>query len=159
MAHLGGYCVCVCCGLCLCCLQNNPVFSCVTLFHILKNENYEICFFFQISLLNILRLEKIMTGKKRYCVSFFGQCSWVSPYFIFWKMKIMSYVFWQVTLSMKLWPEKIMTGKKSYYVSFFCFAGKSFLVLRTYLEYNTGVSFFVVVPAISELPPKQSSGK
>ncbi len=28
----------------LCCLQNNPVFSSVTIFHILKNENYELCF-------------------------------------------------------------------------------------------------------------------
>ena len=44
--------------------------------------------FQQISLLIILRLEKIMTGKKRYCVSFFGQCSRMSPYFICWKMKI-----------------------------------------------------------------------
>ncbi len=40
------------------------------------------------------------------------QCSWVSPYFIFWKMKIMSYVFWQISLSIKLQPEKITTGKK-----------------------------------------------
>jgi hypothetical protein len=28
----------------LCFLQNNPVFSSVTIFHILKNENYELCF-------------------------------------------------------------------------------------------------------------------
>jgi hypothetical protein len=28
-----------------------------------------------------------------------------------------------------------------------------------YLVYNTVVSFFVVVSAISELPPKQSAGK
>ncbi len=28
----------------LCCLQNNPVFSSVTISHILKNENYELCF-------------------------------------------------------------------------------------------------------------------
>jgi hypothetical protein len=28
----------------LCCFQNNPVFSSVTTFHILKNENYELCF-------------------------------------------------------------------------------------------------------------------
>jgi hypothetical protein len=47
------------------------------------------------------------------------QCSQVSPYFIFWKMKIMSYVFWQISLSIKLRPEKIMTGKKRYCVSFF----------------------------------------
>jgi hypothetical protein len=28
----------------LCCLQNNPVFLSVTKSHILKNENYELCF-------------------------------------------------------------------------------------------------------------------
>jgi hypothetical protein len=28
----------------LCFLQNNPVFSSVTTSHILKNENYELCF-------------------------------------------------------------------------------------------------------------------
>jgi hypothetical protein len=28
----------------LCCLQNNPVFLSVTISHILKNENYELCF-------------------------------------------------------------------------------------------------------------------
>ncbi len=28
----------------LCCFQNNPVFLSVTIFHILKNENYELCF-------------------------------------------------------------------------------------------------------------------
>jgi hypothetical protein len=33
-------------------------------------------------------------------------CSWVSPYLIFWKMKIMSYVFWRVPSSIKLRPEK-----------------------------------------------------
>ena len=47
------------------------------------------------------------------------QWSWVSPYFIFWKMKIMSYVFRQISSSIKLRPEKITTGKKRYCVSFF----------------------------------------
>jgi hypothetical protein len=28
----------------LCCLQNNPVFLSVTISHILKKENYELCF-------------------------------------------------------------------------------------------------------------------
>jgi hypothetical protein len=28
----------------LCCLQNNPVFLSGTICHILKNENYELCF-------------------------------------------------------------------------------------------------------------------
>ncbi len=75
----------------LCCLQNNPVFLSVTIFHILKNENYELCFsanFF---------IDQITTGKsydrkKRYCVSFFGQCCQMSPYFICWKMKIMRHL-------------------------------------------------------------------
>ena len=42
----------------LCCLQNNPVFSSVTISHILKNENYELCF------LAGFFLDEIMTGKK-----------------------------------------------------------------------------------------------
>ncbi len=43
------------------------------------------------------------------------QCSRVSPYYlIFWKMKLMSYVFWRVSSSIKLQPEKITTGKKRY---------------------------------------------
>jgi hypothetical protein len=74
-------------------------------------------------------------------------------------MKIMSYVFWQVSSLMKSRPEKITTGKKRYYVSLFGSVGKYFLVLFTYLVYNTVVSFFVVVSAISELPPKQSARK
>ncbi len=35
-----------------------------------------------------------------------NRCSWVSPFLIFWKMKIMSYVFWRVPSSIKLRPEK-----------------------------------------------------
>ncbi len=41
----------------LCFLQNNPVFSSVTISHILKNENYELCF-----LANFF-VDQIMTGK------------------------------------------------------------------------------------------------
>ncbi len=41
----------------LCCLQNNPVFSSVAMFHILKNENYEQCF------LENFFVDKITTGK------------------------------------------------------------------------------------------------
>jgi hypothetical protein len=41
----------------LCCFQNNPVFLSVTTFHILKNENYEICF-----LANFF-VDQITTGK------------------------------------------------------------------------------------------------
>jgi hypothetical protein len=48
----------VCVVVCvLCCLQNNPVFSSVTIFHILKNENYELCF-----LANFF-VDQITTGK------------------------------------------------------------------------------------------------
>ncbi len=46
------------------------------------------------------------------------QCSQVSPYFIFWKMKIMSYVFRQISSSIKLRLGKITKGKKDC-VSFF----------------------------------------
>ncbi len=41
----------------LCCLQNNPLFSSVTIFHILKSENYELCF-----LANFF-VNQITTGK------------------------------------------------------------------------------------------------
>jgi hypothetical protein len=41
----------------LCCFQNNPVFSSVTIFHILKNENYELCF------LTNFFVHQITTGK------------------------------------------------------------------------------------------------
>ncbi len=69
----------------LCCLQNNPVFLSVTIFHILKNENYELCF-----LANFF-VDQITTGtnydrEKRDCVSFYGQCFRMSPYFICGKM-------------------------------------------------------------------------
>ncbi len=43
------------------------------------------------------------------------RCSRVLLYYlIFWKMKIMSYVFWQVSSSIKLQPEKFSTRKKRY---------------------------------------------
>ena len=41
----------------LCFLKNNPVFLSVTISHILKNENYEICF------LAGFFVDQIMTGK------------------------------------------------------------------------------------------------
>ncbi len=43
-----------------------------------------------------------------------NQCFQVSPYLIFWKMKIMSYIFWRVSSSIKLRLEKITTKKKRY---------------------------------------------
>ncbi len=50
----------------LCCFQNNPVFSSVTIFHMLKNGNYELCLL-QISSSIKLRLGKITKGKKGLC--------------------------------------------------------------------------------------------
>jgi hypothetical protein len=47
----------------LCCLQNNPVFLSVTIVHILKNENYELCFLANF-FVDQITTEKIMTGKK-----------------------------------------------------------------------------------------------
>jgi hypothetical protein len=41
----------------LCCLQNNPVFLSVTIFHVLRNENYELCF------LAGFFVDQITTGK------------------------------------------------------------------------------------------------
>ncbi len=43
----------------LCCLQNNPVFLSVTISHILKNENYELCF------LAGSFVDQITTGNKK----------------------------------------------------------------------------------------------
>jgi hypothetical protein len=42
----------------LCCLQNNPLSSSVTISHIFKNENYELCF------LAGSFIDQITTGKK-----------------------------------------------------------------------------------------------
>ncbi len=42
----------------LCCLKNNPVFLSVTIFHTLKNKNYDLCF------LAGSFVDQIMTGKK-----------------------------------------------------------------------------------------------
>jgi hypothetical protein len=48
----------VCVVVCvLCCFQNNRVFSSVTIFHIMKNENYELCF------LTNFFVNQITTGK------------------------------------------------------------------------------------------------
>ena len=71
----------------LCCLQNNPVFSSVTIVHILKNENYELCF-----LANFFT-DQITTGKnydrkERYCVSFLASVLERHHISYFEKMKI-----------------------------------------------------------------------
>ncbi len=66
----------------LCCFQNNPVFSSVTIFDILKTENYELCFLANF-VVNQITTGKNYERKKRYCVSFFGKCPRMSPYFIF----------------------------------------------------------------------------
>ncbi len=75
----------------LCCLQNNPMFLSVTIFHILKNEINELCFLANFCV-NQITTGKNYDRKKRYCVSFFSQCSRMSPYFICWKMKIMRHL-------------------------------------------------------------------
>jgi hypothetical protein len=55
----------------LCCLQNNPVFLSVTKCHILKNENYELCFLANF-FVNQITTGKITTGKKRYSKGLYG---------------------------------------------------------------------------------------
>ena len=52
----------------LCCLQNNPVFSSVTISHILKNENYELCFWRVPSSIK-LRPENKVQSSGRLCFS------------------------------------------------------------------------------------------
>jgi hypothetical protein len=54
----------VCCVLCF--LQNNPVFSSVTISHILKNENYELCFSAGFLVDQITTGENYDHKKKRY---------------------------------------------------------------------------------------------
>ncbi len=51
----------------LCCLQNNPEFSSVTISHILKNENYELCF-----LAGSYLCRSIYDPKKRYSLLAIG---------------------------------------------------------------------------------------
>ncbi len=140
MAHLGG-----CCVLCFVLLpKESSVLKC---HHISYFEKWKLwaMFFGKFLRRSNYDWEKLQK-KKRYCVSFFGECSQMSPYFIFWKMKIMSYVFRKVSSLMKLWPEKITTGKIRY--------AKSEPV-----QLCGCVVFFIVVPTKSELPPKLFAGK
>ncbi len=83
-----GVAVSVCVVFCvLCCFQNNPVFSSVTKFHILKNENYDLCF------LTNFFVDQITTGKsykrkKRTVLVFLAsvlECHHIS-YFEKWKL-------------------------------------------------------------------------
>ncbi len=53
----------------LCCLQNNPVFLSVTIFHILKNENYELCFLANL-FIDQITTRKNYNRKKRNSVFF-----------------------------------------------------------------------------------------
>ncbi len=138
MAHLCGCCVCVCCVLCFVLSPNNPVFLSVTIFHILKNENYELCFLANFTFIGKRAYIYLLTLNKKQKIKIMGrvawlifvvvvsvcvvfcvlcclqtiQCSWVSSYFIFWKMKIMSYVFRQISLSIKLRLKKLRQEKK-----------------------------------------------
>ena len=50
----------------LCFLQNNPMFSSVTISHILKNENYKVCFFLAGFFVNQIKTGKNYDHKKRY---------------------------------------------------------------------------------------------
>ncbi len=66
MAHLVGCCVCVCCVLCFVLpLKQSGVLKCmsVTISHILKNENYELCFW-QVPSLIKLQPEKLQPEKR-----------------------------------------------------------------------------------------------
>ncbi len=101
----------VCVVLCaLCCFQNNPVFSSVIIFHILKNENYEVCFW-QISLLIKLRLGKIMKGKKGTVLVFFKsvlECHHISYFekWVLWAMFFSRFLCWWNYDRKKLQQEK-----------------------------------------------------
>ncbi len=88
----------------LCCFQNNPVFSSVTIFHILKNENYELCF------LTNLFVHQITTGKyyerKKRTVLFFWQV--FSNVTIFHILKNKNH---ELCFSAGFFVDEIMTGK------------------------------------------------
>jgi hypothetical protein len=88
----------------LCCFQNNPVFLSVTIFHILKKENYELCF------LTNLFVDQITTGKtyekeKKDCVSFWQLFSNVT---IFHVLKNENY---ELCFLAGFFVDEIMTGK------------------------------------------------
>ena len=83
----------------LCFLQNNPVFSSVTISHILKNENYEHVFWW-VFLSIKLQPEKITTTKKRY-----------SRLAVGWNKSQITVC--RVKYEHQLSPEKVTTQKKS----------------------------------------------
>ncbi len=172
----------------LCCLQNNPVFSSVTIFHILKMKIMSYVFW-QISLSIKLRPEKNTTGKKKFCISFFCQCSRMSPYFIcylsryswvvvlffccgsrqIWAVSktICRKIMWnssrQISAASKTIRRKIMwkIWRKLvlHYFPADCFGIDFFSTKSEPVQLCGCVGFFVVVPAKSELPPKQSAEK
>ncbi len=86
------------------------------------------------------------------------QCSWVWPYFIFWKMKIMSYVFWQISSSIKLQLGKITKGKKG-----LCqFFGKCSRMSPYFIFWKMKIMRYVFrhVPLLMKLwPEKITTGK
>jgi hypothetical protein len=49
----------------LCCLQNNPVFSSVTISHILKNENKDLCFLAGFFVDQITTEKKVQSSGRR----------------------------------------------------------------------------------------------
>ncbi len=90
----------------------------------LKNENYETSIYSHLTRNKKWKLWVRWHGSSWwllylcvlcfvFCAAFKTiQCSWVSPYFIFWKMKIMSFVFLQISSLINLRLEKITKGKK-----------------------------------------------
>ncbi len=81
--------------------RNNPVFSSVTIFHILKNENYELCFW-QISSSIKLRLGKITKGVLEcHHISYFEKWLWAMFFGMFLR--------WWNYDRKKLWQEKKIT--------------------------------------------------
>ncbi len=148
----------------LCCFQNNPVFLSVTIFHILKNENYELCF-----LANFF-VDQITTGKnykrkKGNVLVFLAsvlECHHIS-YFEKWKLWAMffgRFLHWWNYDWKKLRQEKKGTPNLSRY---------NYVVVLVFLlwfppnlsclQNNPPENNVEPVPAKSELPPKQSFGK
>ncbi len=101
-------------------LQNNPVFSCVTIFHLLKNENYELCFLANF-FVNHFTTGKKYDRKKGSVLVFWPAFSSVT---IFHILKSKNY---ELCFLAGFFVDDILTGKnydrkKRYYVSCFGWA-------------------------------------
>ncbi len=67
----------MCCVCVLCCLQNNPVFLSVTIFHTLKNENYKLCFLANFTFIGKRAYIYLLTLNKKQKIKNRGRVAWL----------------------------------------------------------------------------------